>query len=191
MKITERELADLIGRRDDDHPDAETLARLLESDLAAEERESLMLHLEQCRSCASAVAVAMADTPARKPSARAWLSMAAGFAVLALALTFFMQAPDNTDLDVLRNSGLQVEPGHRITLDNPPEQFQWSSVASVEPLRVRLMDAAANSMWTSDLVTENQVAAPVSDLSAPGTYLWQIENREGSVVAGPFWFELK
>ena len=184
-------MADLIGRRDEDHPDAQTLAQLLESDMDAAEREKLMLHLERCRSCARAVAVAMEQPAPRRRVPRVWLSLAAGFAAVAVTLTVLLQVPGDSELELLRNPGIEIQPGHRTTLDEPPQQFQWRAVDSTQPLRVRLMDAAAETIWNSQLVTADHVPAPVSVLSTPGTYLWQIENGEGTVVAGPFWFELK
>lgn len=179
--------------------------------MPAELREELLLHLESCASCTEQVKGIMALEPdtgrmaavvapafgrAKPRGSNRWLPLAAAASVLAaVVLTVVLVDPTSfgpgaDQNDSLRGPATGLVPGHRASLDRMPLRITWVE-AFGQPVRVRLMDEAADTLWHSPPVEGSTVDLPAALPGTSGTYLWQIEDQNGRVLAGPYWFVVR
>lgn len=188
-------------------PDAAALARLLSGELPQAQADAVREHVAGCSACAVelrlllavdpevsalADAVAVGERRVQRPQRHAWLA-AAGI-VLALGLGAvlvqpWLQPPDR----VLRGvdvGALEPSPGAR--LSTAPPRLRWPKVAGVERYHVQLFAEDGRTLWDDEAVT-TEIALPETLRASlnKGSYLWQVQPREGGTPAlGPYWFEI-
>ncbi|MEM9182626.1 MAG: hypothetical protein AAGB27_05675 [Pseudomonadota bacterium] len=189
MKVSAQELSRLISRQDADPPSPEELAALVDQNLPPERREALLNHLERSADSARAVAIALEPdaTPVGGSSFR-WLAVAASAAAaVALTTTLWLGNPPADDTLRAADPALTPAPGTLVT--SPEQLFSWPLPPDLSPRRVRIMSAEAETIWLSE-PTSPPVDLPAATVVSGKTYLWQLEDVDGTVVAGPNWFEI-
>ena len=195
-------------------PGDETLAALAVGELAGEERERVVDHLVGCRRCVESYQtlrelhreasqskpIAAPMTPGRGRWARSALAVAA-LALAALGLSYWVGVvpiSEPSDLAMQLRNSVAIE--REITpvdgaIGPAPLFLAWPPQVGATGYRVVLFDAAAESIWESDVSSEVRLSLPeavVSALRAGESYFWVVRTRglaERSEL-GPFWFEV-
>ncbi|MEM7709004.1 MAG: hypothetical protein AAF358_25875 [Pseudomonadota bacterium] len=190
MKVSQEELSRLIGQRDTHAPTAEELAALVDQTLPPERREALLNHLERNAESARAVAIALEPDSASPGGAQPrWLAAAAA-AVAAVALASFLLLGGEPPQDTLRAAQTELTPSPGAVVQDATALFSWPLPADRALRRVRLMNASAETLWLSDLTSPPLDLPQQFAAGEDNTYLWQLEDASGAVVAGPQWFQI-
>ncbi|MFK7957718.1 MAG: zf-HC2 domain-containing protein [Lysobacterales bacterium] len=189
MKISNQQLAQAIGQRDNQHPSPDALAALVDKSLPPQEREALLEHLERCAQCATAVAITLEP---QKDAERRWIprAMAAGLGLATVALASLLYINRAPESDILRAGTLALSPAPGAEITRDAAQFNWPSPSDLSSRRVRIMDESAATLWLSPPV-QPPLKIPPESIDVAGTYLWQLEDSNGNVTAGPHWFRVR
>jgi hypothetical protein len=188
--------------------------RLACGELSLEERERALDHASACFECGRIlrtllllegearaidplVPAGLSALPERR-SRRAflWGAAAAAAAGAILWLTVPWDSPAVPDSSSpaggrLRSTGVSDRPVPRSPLaevDGVPERFTWQGIASARGYEVELLDADAEPLWKSGVVTETSVSWPHEVLPGPGRYYWRVEAilaERGERTASP------
>ncbi len=189
MKVSAQELSKLISRQDDTNPPtAEELAALVDQTLPPDRREAVLNHLERSPDSARAVAIALEPGATSGGAGFRWLAVAAS-AVAAVALASVVWLGGTPEEDTLRAADPSISPAPGAVISTPDDLFSWPAPPDLSPRRVRIMSAAAETIWLSE-PTSPPVDLPAGTVASGKTYLWQLEDVDGTVVAGPNWFRM-
>ncbi len=189
-----------------DCPPAAALERLARGTTPLGGRATLLEHVAGCAACGAAMAAldalqahesALAAAAPPRGHATFWLAVAAAV-VLAIGSALWLPrfaAPPASD-PVLRGAvrGEALEPQAHAELDAPPARLRWRGDVAA-PVRVRLLDASARALWTSDPLGVADVVLPEpirAQLEPGGAYAWEVVPAHGDAAAlGPFWFSVR
>jgi hypothetical protein len=209
----EQELAELrrlfADLQEDGCPcDDETLVTLVVGELDDEERERLADRIvlsreasERYRTLAALHqgASAMATIGPRARRLRMMSAAAAVLLVIAAAVLWRVTShgPVGPAGDTLRSPlDAVVRPVDGAGLVLPPTELEWSPQIAASGYRVRLFDAEAQLLWSSDEVSEPRLQLPevvVATVASGGSYMWTVDV-EGAVQRrrlGPYWFTVE
>lgn len=137
-----------------------------------------------------------ADAMLGAPAAphRHWPLAAAAAVLLALPLAWQLRPVD--PIDTLRSAATAEVPAAGATLDAAPGTLHWAPVDGARRYSVVVMDATAQTLWTSAPSTSTRVTLPASvrrTIEQSGQASWRVEidGRGRPVPLGPFDFTIR
>ena len=196
------------------HVSEDCWERLACGELSLEERERALDHASRCFECGRILrALLLLEREARaidphvptglstvseRPRRRAVLwgaaATAAAGAILWLTVpSFLSKFPESSppDGEALRSTGERDRPVPRSPLADvaeAPERFTWQGIATGRGYEVELLDADAESLWKSGVVSDESVPWPEEVPPEPGRYYWRVVailGERGETIASP------
>ncbi len=191
----------------DPHLDHQTWEQLACGELSRRERSAALAHVERCDSCAATwsaleeVRSAASDfdpylselpEPAPRSTWRpAWLALAAAM-LAAVGVTWWVGdgstlrgsiASGTRESAEVDRAGIDLAPELLSPADGARgafERFEWSAPSGQTAVRVELLDAEGEPLWTSGAVAGATLPWPPEVVREPGVYFWRVVAVEAA-----------
>ena len=200
----------VVAPSDANHLSEHELAGFLDDDLAPEERQRVIAHLDQCPRCrrelvdmqqvvdAYAPAREPAATPRREPSGKRWPVVAGigGLAAAAVVVAMLAGRPGTSEEPLqprVRGANIPAvgESRQRIAVVAPPESatvsarsvaFSWRPTGA-DVYRFTLLSESGEPIWTHE-TPDTTLRLPVSVAPARETaYFWRVDAIADGIAA--------